>query len=60
MEHHRLAVSAELDVELDSQARLDRGAKSGAAVFDPTLTVKPAMRERPGDQSFETSLPIRL
>jgi len=57
MEDDRLSVAADLDVQLDAVAGLDRRREGGAAVLDPAGAVQPAMGERPDNQRPELSLP---
>ena len=58
MDDHRLAVGADLDVELDAVAGGDRRLERGAAVLDPPAAVQPAMGERAGRSSASSlSLP---
>jgi hypothetical protein len=57
VEHHRLAVAAELDVELDAVAR-DHGCGDGAAaILDQLGPVQAAMGEGDGAEPLELREP---
>ena len=57
---HCLAISARLDIELDTMTGFERGFESRATILDPPLAVEAAMRERSSDQALEPFFPIRL
>jgi hypothetical protein len=57
VEDHRLAVAAELDVELDSEASLDRRGEGAAAILDQVAAVEAAMGEGGGAEPLELSSP---
>jgi hypothetical protein len=57
VEHHRLAISACLDVKLDAAAGGDRGFEGGTAILDTAVIMQAAMRERPRDQPGELRAP---
>ena len=57
VEHHRLAVGAELDVELDAVALRDRRGDGAAAILDQGAAVEAAMGEGNGAEPLELSRP---
>jgi hypothetical protein len=57
VEDHRLAVAAELDVELDAKALGDGGGDGAGAILDPSPAMQAAMGERAGAEPLELSLP---
>jgi hypothetical protein len=57
VEHHRFAVAAQLDVELDSESLLYGRGDRGSAILDQGAAMEAAMGEGDGAEPLELSPP---